>query len=133
MNEPFFAQPLSETSRESSGMAVSWAAAMVRVAATRAAVSGTFMTLTFHSQLPSCLGVGFGVWGFSYGVTPWLEPANRRLPLAASTTVLALPVGVPSLAIAPSTITTSPIFIVSRRQPLRIRMFGLPISIPQLV
>jgi hypothetical protein len=65
--------------------------------------------------------------------TPWLEPANSFLPDAARTTVRALPVGEPSLAMLPSTVTTSPTFSVSRRQPLRMRMFGLPISMPQFV
>ena len=45
----------------------------------------------------------------------------------------ALPVGLPSFARLPSTVTLSPIFIVLRVQPARIRPFGLPISIAQLV
>ncbi|MNC87111.1 hypothetical protein D3C83_28120 [compost metagenome] len=48
-------------------------------------------------------------------------------------TVRALPVGLPSLARLPSTVTVSPIFMVLRVQPLRISPLGLPISIAQFV
>src|ERR1041385_8139931 len=63
----------------------------------------------------------------------WLDAANRRLPVLASTTARALPYGDPSRARLPSTVTVSPIFSVLRVQPLRISPLGLPISKPQFV
>src|SRR5690349_4461779 len=69
----------------------------------------------------------------AYGVVPWLDAAKSRCPVAASVTERALPVGLPSLAMLPSTVTVSPIFMVFRVHPWRIRPFGLPISIAQLV
>src|SRR5690606_6440498 len=62
---------------------------------------------------------------------PSLRPVSTVWPVVASTTVFAFAVGVPSRARKPSTVTTSPTFIESRFQPLRIRRFGLASSIAQ--
>src|SRR5262249_30243657 len=67
-----------------------------------------------------------------WGVSVWLEAANRRLPVATIVTTRALPMLVPSFACDPSTAISSPTFMVFRVQPWRMRPFGLPISIPQL-
>ena len=63
---------------------------------------------------------------------PLLGPANSRLPVAFRSTTRALPLLLPFFAWKPSTVTTSPIFIVARVQPLRISRFGLASSMPQL-
>ena len=62
-----------------------------------------------------------------------LARAGEQLLAVAAMTVRAFPVGVPSLALLPSTTTTSPIFSVVRFQPCRIRTLGLPISMAQFV
>jgi len=65
-----------------------------------------------------------------------LRSSCQRLRTAVSTLGCAMPPSMPTamaLARLPSTETLSPIFMVLRVQPWRIRPFGLPISIAQFV
>src|SRR4029450_5180175 len=58
-----------------------------------------------------------------YGVVCWLDAANRRWPVDAIVTALALPTLLPSFALLPSTVTLSPTFIELPLQPWRLRHF----------
>src|SRR5215831_811854 len=58
-----------------------------------------------------------------YGAVPSLEPANSLFPLLARTTDRALTSLLPSFARLPCTVTMSSIFIESRDQPKRIKLF----------
>ena len=72
-------------------------------------------------------------------LTAWraLESASSvwpgRPPVAVNVTVRAFMRFSPLRAMKPSTLTDSPIFSVSRRQPLRCKPCGGPISAPQFV
>src|SRR5207244_7538437 len=62
---------------------------------------------------------------------PWLDAAPSFFPVLAIVTFFALTFLLPFLARLPSTMTSSPIFIVSLFQPDVRRLLGPPISKPQ--
>src|SRR5438552_12488140 len=62
---------------------------------------------------------------------PWLDAAPSFFPVLAMVTFLALTFLLPFLARLPSTIISSPIFMVSRVHPEFRRALGPPISNPQ--
>ena len=76
------------------------------------------------------LPAGMSYWGLPRCS---LEPAPSFLPVDAIVTDRALACLLPSLASVPSTITSSPTFMVFLVQPLRSKPFGGPISRAQLV
>src|SRR5207248_10340605 len=81
-----------------------------------------------HVKPPS---IDRGLTGLYRSSSPWLEAAPSFFPLLAMVTLLALTFLLPFLARLPSTIISSPIFMVSRVHPEFRRALGPPISNPQ--
>src|SRR5262249_10602299 len=63
-------------------------------------------------------------------VLPWLDAAPNFLPVLAIVTLFALTLRLPFFAMLPSTITSSPIFMVSFVHPEFRRLLGRPFQSP---